>query len=199
MLENFNIFDDFVATSNFLLKTILDCISDSLSLKGLERLDTYHRDDSASESTLYCLHYPPAPAIQRKDVGQNMHTDIGTLTLLFAMQWGLQVLSPTSNSWEYVEPRPGHAIINVGDTLRFLSKRRLRSALHRVLPIEGLQNGDRYSIAYFLRAGDNTEFEDSDGTKTDAKSWCAKKHMTFELPHEEQKKGTTLTGGMLKY
>ena len=191
--ENLKLFDDFVSTAHFILKTLLDCLSDALGLKGLERLDNYHRDDVLSKSTLYFLHYPTG--IQKADeVGQNMHTDIGSLTLLFAPQWGLQVLSPVSNEWQYVEPKPGHAIINVADTLRFLSGRRFRSALHRVMPIEGV--GDRYSVSYFLRANNSTEFQDSDGADTSAKSWYFRKYETYEKPHEMQHKESVLTGGM---
>lgn len=174
---------------------MLDCLSDGLNLKGNERLDTYHRDDARSKSTLYFLHYPQG-AQNLNEVGQNMHTDIGTLTLLFAPQWGLQVASPVTGAWEYVEPRPGHAIINVADTLRFLSNKRFRSALHRVLPLGGVQQEDRYAVSYFLRAADATEFKDSNDKASSAKNWYLKKYETYELPHDIQGKDTVLSGGM---
>lgn len=47
------------------------------------------------------------------------------------------------------------AIVNVRDTLRFLSNERFRSVMHRVSPPG---NEDRYSTAYFLRAADGTIF-----------------------------------------
>ncbi|KAF5581247.1 gibberellin 20-oxidase [Fusarium pseudocircinatum] len=139
----------------------------------------------------------PPPGTQNLDeVGQNMHTDIGTLTLLFAPQWGLQVVSPVTGAWEYVQPREGHAIINVADTLRFLSNKRFRSALHRVLPIGGVQREDRYAVSYFLRAADDTEFKDSNDEDSNAKSWYLAKYHTYELPHEVQGEQTVLSGGM---
>ncbi|EMD94524.1 hypothetical protein COCC4DRAFT_148663 [Bipolaris maydis ATCC 48331] len=187
------IFDDFSAASHYILKNLLDCISSGLGLKDEESLHNYHRDDEPSKSTLYFLHYPAA-TISQAGVGQNMHTDIGSLTLLFAPQWGLQALSPDSGDWEWVEPKPGHAIINVGDTLRFLSGRRLRSALHRAVQIEGV---DRSSISYFLRASDRTEFRDSDDVKTDAKKWYLRKYETYKQSHEVQRTETVLTGGMM--
>jgi isopenicillin N synthase-like dioxygenase len=174
---------------------LLDCLSDELGLKGDERLEIHHRDDSRSKSTLYFLHYPPSAADPKK-VGQNMHTDIGTLTILSAPQWGLQVFSPEDGAWKYVEPRPGHAIVNVGDTLRFLSGKRLRSALHRVLPLGKIQAEDRYSISYFLRASDSTEFKDSNDDESSAKNWYLKKYEMYEMPHTIQKQQTTLSGGM---
>ncbi|KAJ0330971.1 hypothetical protein COL922a_012172 [Colletotrichum nupharicola] len=194
-LRPLRLFDQFTASCHFILKLLLDCLSDGLELKGEARLDTSHRDDSRSKSTLYFLHYPPGSQ-DIKNVGQNMHTDIGTLTLLFAPQWGLQVFSPSDEAWTYVQPRPGHAIVNVGDTLRFLSRKRFRSALHGVLPLGGVQNEDRYSISYFLRATDSTEFKDSNEEESDATQWYLKKYEMYELPHAIQKQQTVLSGGM---
>ncbi|KAF5027841.1 hypothetical protein F66182_68 [Fusarium sp. NRRL 66182] len=193
--DNLRLFDQFTASCHFILKLLLDCLSDGLQLKAEARLETSHRDDDRSKSTLYFLHYPPGSQ-DLKNIGQNMHTDIGTLTLLFAPQWGLQVFSPLHETWEYVEPRPGHAIINVGDTLRFLSNKRFRSALHRVLPLGGVQKEDRYSISYFLRANDSTEFKDSNEEESDAKQWYLKKYEMYEMPHAVQKTQTVLSGGM---
>ncbi|RBR06767.1 hypothetical protein FVER53590_12620 [Fusarium verticillioides] len=193
--ENLQLFDQFNASCHFILKLLLDCLSDGLNLKGASRLDTHHRDDARSKSTLYFLHYPPGTQ-NLDEVGQNMHTDIGTLTLLFAPQWGLQVVSPVTGAWEYVQPREGHAVINVADTLRFLSNKRFRSALHRVLPIGGVQVEDRYAVSYFLRAADDTEFKDSNDEDSNAKSWYLTKYHTYELPHEVQGEQTVLSGGM---
>ncbi|CCT65298.1 related to gibberellin 20-oxidase [Fusarium fujikuroi IMI 58289] len=193
--ENLELFDQFNASCHFILKLLLDCLSDVLNLRGASRLDTHHRDDARSKSTLYFLHYPPGTQ-SLNEVGQNMHTDIGTLTLLFAPQWGLQVVSPMTGAWEYVQPREGRAIVNVADTLRFLSNKRFRSALHRVLPIGGVQKEDRYAVSYFLRAADDTKFKDSNDEESDAKSWYLTKYHTYELPHDVQGEQTVLSGGM---
>lgn len=193
--EHLALFDHLTASCHFISKLLLDCLSDGLGLKGEARLETHHRDDCRSKSTLYFLHYPPA-AQNPDQVGQNMHTDIGTLTILWAPQWGLQAFAPGRATWEYIEPRPGKIIVNVGDTLRFLSGRRFKSALHRVLPVGGVQHEDRYSTSYFLRANDSTEFEDSNGQGSDAKSWYLQKYQMYEMPHEIQKQRTVLSGGM---
>ncbi|KAI3319051.1 hypothetical protein HD806DRAFT_510796 [Xylariaceae sp. AK1471] len=193
--DHLPLFDQFTASCHFILKLLLDSLSDGLNLKGNDRLDTNHQEGARSKSTLYFLHYPPLVQ-NAKEVGQNMHTDIGTLTLLFAPQWGLQVFSPSRGEWEYVKPRQDQAIVNVGDTLRFLSHKRFRAALHRVLPMGGIQQEDRYSISYFLRAADSTEFKDSNEKESDANSWYLQKYETYELPHETQKDGTELSGGM---
>ncbi|KAF1955101.1 Clavaminate synthase-like protein [Byssothecium circinans] len=183
---------DFSDASHFVLKTLLDRLSSGLGLTGDKSLHKYAREGEPSKSTLYFLHYPAA-ALQHEGVGQNMHTDIGLLTLLFAPQWGLQAMSPDNGEWEWVEPKAGYAIINVGDSLRFLSGKKFRSALHRAVPAEGV---DRAAISYFLRASDSTSFVDSDESSTDARAWFLKKYDVYEQPHEVQKKDTTLSGGM---
>ena len=129
-------------------------------------------------------------------VGHNKHTDLGTLTFLLCRSPGLQVLSNNPAGWHYVVPKPQCAIINVGDTLRFLSGNTLKSAVHRVMPVNKLQQDHRYSIAYFLRAEDNTEFTDSSGRSVSAKAWHDEKFDVFRESHEEQAKRSILTGGM---
>ncbi|KAK3314213.1 hypothetical protein B0H66DRAFT_374245 [Apodospora peruviana] len=193
--QNLGLFDDFMAMSHFILKTLLEHLSDSLGLTAPEeRLENWHQDHLASKSTLYFLNYPEEVKIKENGSGQNMHTDIGTLTLLFAPQWGLQVPDEKTKHWLWVAPKPRHAIINVADTLRFLSGGRFRSALHRVLPIDGV--GDRFSVSYFLRANNSTEFTASDGSNASAKDWYFRKYDTYARPHEEQRKEPVLTGGM---
>ena len=111
------------------------------------------------------LHYPKHE--DQTNIGHNKHTDIGSLTLLFSEQWGLQVFTPGERRWAWVQPRPhGHATINVGDSLRFLSGKTLYSCLHRVIPVDGQsQKEDRYSIAYFLRPENSAVYEDADGKR----------------------------------
>lgn len=202
-------FRDFQDQCHFVTKVLLDCISASLGFLGSRTLLQQHRDDSPSKTSLFFLHYPPLETGNEKgEIGQNMHTDIGSLTLLFAPQWGLQALCPTEShslnysgpkdsikgfTWQWVAPKPGHAVINIGDTLRFLSGNRLRSALHRALP---LSNGaDRYSIAYFLRPSNDSEFVDSMGNVGTGVDWYLKKNQTYEKQSEVQD-DAILLGGM---
>ncbi|KAF5552230.1 gibberellin 20-oxidase [Fusarium napiforme] len=110
--ENLQLFDQFNASCHFILRLLLDCLSDGLKLRGASRLDTHHRDDARSKSTLYFLHYPPGTQ-NLDEVGQNMHTDIGTLTLLFAPQWGLQVVSPATGAWGYGAGVAGYVLMHL--------------------------------------------------------------------------------------
>ncbi|KAF9889004.1 hypothetical protein FE257_007981 [Aspergillus nanangensis] len=154
----------------------------------------FHRQDCESLTTLAMFRYPRQESATT-GVGHNKHTDIGTLTFLLCEQWGLQVLCRDPDGWRFVAPKPGHAVINVGDTLCFLSSNRVRSAVHRVIPKRGLQHEDRYSIAYFLRAANETQFIDSTGRQISAEQWHKEKFNVFRETHEEQGKLPILTGG----
>ncbi|KAF9482482.1 Clavaminate synthase-like protein [Pholiota conissans] len=135
--ERAELFESFIGLSHFVNKTLLASLSD------------------ASNMTLVLLHYPQ----QNFDdgMGHNKHTDIGSITLLFTKEWGLQLQQPGTTQWSFVAPRDGHAIINIGDWLRFLSGKKFNSYLHRVVPVAS--NEDRYQIAYFLRPENATHLD----------------------------------------
>lgn len=190
------LFESFISLSHFITRTLLECLSDALGLTDAARLEQFHRDGEDTNTTLVMLHYPPNASDAH--VGHNKHTDIGSITLLFSEQWGLQVWSPDTDSWAFIQPRPhGHATINVGDSLRFLSGKRLYSCLHRVVPpAGGRQEEDRYSIAYFLRPENNAVYEDPNGKKVTAREWHDGKYVMFGEPHAKQDESPMLTGGM---
>jgi isopenicillin N synthase-like dioxygenase len=75
------------------------------------------------------------------------------VTILFNWLGGLQIESRTApGTWSYVQPLPGHAVINLGDAMVKFTNGALRSAKHRVVPSPGAQAGlDRYSVVYFVR------------------------------------------------
>ena len=80
------------------------------------------------------------------------HTDNGSVTVLFNIVSGLQVLDDT-DSWCYVRPEPGHAIINLGDPMVQLTGGVLRSNMHSVVPAPGAQSEcPRFSMAYAMKA-----------------------------------------------
>ncbi|ROW15892.1 hypothetical protein VPNG_02617 [Cytospora leucostoma] len=174
--DNHSVFLRFNSTAHHVLMTVLRRFSINLCLGQDLELEKFHRDGQDSLTTLAMFRYP------KQD----------TFT-----QWGLQVLSTKETGWHFVAPRKGHVVINVGDTLRFLSGYRLRSGVHRVMPTQDLQHEDRYSIAYFLRAEDTTVlFEGSMGRVVTAKDWHDEKFDVFREPHEKQEQARVLTGGM---
>ena len=199
------------------MTTLLASLSDKQGLQGDARYEHAHRtyvnllhasisqlltvcysiSDHPSRTTLVLFRYPQSDS-NTVGVGHNKHTDIGSLTLLFSEQWGLQVLSPSENKWRFIAPKPGHAIINVGDSLRFLSGKKFWSCVHRVVPTAETQLEHRYSIAYFLRAEDDAQYVDSHGGIVKAKEWHDGKYEVFRQGHEEQERDSVLTGGMEK-
>ena len=89
-------------------------------------------------------------------VGHTQHMDIRSLTVLLGGQWGLQILTSGPEAWAFVEPRSNHAVMSVEDNLEFSSRGgQLASVVHRVIPLEGNQKEDRWSIAYFMRVNDD--------------------------------------------
>jgi isopenicillin N synthase-like dioxygenase len=87
------------------------------------------------------------------------HTDFGSITILFNRLWGLQVLAP-NGEWLYVRPLPGHAIVNLGDSMVKLSNGLLKSNIHRVVTTPGLSDMvDRYSVVYFSRPENDVQMK----------------------------------------
>ncbi|KAL9007495.1 MAG: hypothetical protein Q9173_007252, partial [Seirophora scorigena] len=203
--QNHSLFDAFISKTRFHVIELLTCFSDALGLVGRERYENAHRDHHPSNSSMTFHRYPKQDSRAPSNVGHNKHTDISSLAFLFAQQWGLQVPSRTSvtalpsgggNGWDYVRPKPGHAIVNVGDSLRFLSGFRLRSVLHRVVPVAEMDQAHRFSIAYFTRPVHGTVFKDSEGRTIKADEWFSHKFDVYRQSHSEQRMNTVLTGGI---
>lgn len=193
--EKMTLFDHFISGSHSVVLKILDCLSDGMGLAGESRFENKHRPDRPARTTMVLFRYP-RQIQEGEGIGHNVHTDIGSLTLLFCEDYGLQALDPETNEWGFIVPKPGHAVVNVGDSLRFLSGHQLASCVHRVIPITERQEYHRYSIAYFLRPEDDAIYVDSKGRGISARAWHDEKYNVFREPHEKQEKDMILTGGM---
>ncbi|RWA04306.1 hypothetical protein EKO27_g10798, partial [Xylaria grammica] len=88
--------------------------------------------------------------------------------------------------------------VNVGDSLRFASGHTMQSCIHRVVPYDYAQH--RYSIAYFLRAENDTLFTDSEGRNITAGQWHDEKFFAFTSPPELQAlaPSSMILGGMVE-
>jgi isopenicillin N synthase-like dioxygenase len=174
---------------------ILSCLSDAVGLKANARFENYHKLGTTTNCSLILIRYPRTDQ-ENAFFGQNKHTDHGSLTILFANERGLEMQSPTTGIWGKVAPEPGHAVVNVGDMLRFLSGFRFKSAIHRVIPEwrEGQQ--DRVAVGYFLRAEDEIIFKDNEGDNCSALEWHDRKYANYKAAHADQRLNTVLTGGM---
>ncbi|KAF2715497.1 2og-Fe oxygenase family protein [Pleomassaria siparia CBS 279.74] len=186
-----------IAGCNIATKTILSALSTAMGLTGAKRFENSHRNARPSSTTLAMMHYIPSPATAQ-NIGHQKHTDISTLTLLFTEQWGLQIRPPGAKEFGFVRPEPGCAIVNVGDSLRFASGMKFQSCIHRVVPFDPTEH--RYSIAYFLRAEDDTMFTDSEGRYITAGQWHDEKFFAFTDSAEGQAMAppSMLLGGMVE-
>ncbi|EAW08894.1 putative 2OG-Fe(II) oxygenase family oxidoreductase [Aspergillus clavatus NRRL 1] len=195
--ENIELFETFIGGAHRLVMALLKCLTRTLGDQIPGPLESFHDPSQPTTSTMAMFRYPRQTEEEAaKGVGHNKHTDIGTFTFLLCQQWGLQVLSPVEKKWLYVAPKKDHAIINVGDSLRFLTGNQLFSAVHRVLPFTHRQLEHRHSIAFFLRPADNTIYRDSKDRLVTARSWHDEKFDHFRASHAEQSADSILTGGM---
>ncbi|KAI8952723.1 hypothetical protein F4801DRAFT_202741 [Xylaria longipes] len=192
------VLENAIAGSNIVTKAILSALSTGCGLTGASRFENTHRNERPSTSTLAMMHYIPSDPRKDANIGHQKHTDISSLTLLFSEEWGMQIRPPGAREFGFVEPRPGTAVVNVGDSLRFASGHTMQSCIHRVVPHDYSQH--RYSIAYFLRAEDDTMFTDSEGRNITAGQWHDEKFFAFTSPPELQALAppSMILGGMVE-
>ncbi|KAK7926947.1 oxidoreductase- 2OG-Fe(II) oxygenase family [Apiospora marii] len=140
---------------------VLSSLSTSLSLPAGQRFEDFQSPSRPSPDILRLLKYHADQ--DARCLPQTPHTDLGSLTFVFSTMPGLQVLPPDGHDsaaepspWRYVEPRRGHAVVNVDDCLAVMTNGLLRNALHRVGPVDGRPMPERYSLAYLMRPEDDT-------------------------------------------
>ena len=149
----------FCAAVSRSIRLILSALSTSLQLRAGERLEEMHRTHLQSPDIIRLLKYSAFPASE-KGASHVAHTDLGSLTFLFTEQLGLQVNRSPGELWEPVEPRPGYATVNIGDSLSMLSGGLFKSCCHRVAPPNaGGPREERYSFAYLCRAEDHIKLQ----------------------------------------
>lgn len=171
---------------------ILSILSRELKLE--KDLKHYHRKDHPSAANMALLKYLPWHGDDQK-VGNMAHTDMGTLTVVFSKVPGLQALLPGSQDWSFIPPREGHAVVNVGDSLRFLSGGALTSSLHRVVPPPDSAGKDKFSVIYFLRPEFDTKFTTHEGKAISSVEWHNQKYALFrEASLDARQHGAMLTG-----
>lgn len=149
---------------------------------------------TAPSTTIVRMLHMPAQDPSDSDTSLLGHTDGGSITILFNVVGGLQLLpaglSPTDENWRYVKPEPGCTVVNLGDAMTQWSGGVLRSGLHRVQPAPGQQSVcPRYSVGYFLKPADSASMqrlrggvipqlqpgEEDDEGDSDYPSWQRKK------------------------
>lgn len=136
---------------------IFRTLSDALSLEPQERFESFHRPSHPSPDMVRLLKYHEhRVSTAAPYVPQIAHTDLGSLTFLFAPSPGLQILRPHADEWAYVQPLPCHAVVNLGDAMSMLTDGFFQSSLHRVGPLPGADMQERYSFAFLMRPENDT-------------------------------------------
>jgi len=138
---------------------------DDACLTLLNRLSAtvavHHRSDEPSDTGLKMVLHPSVEKLS--DVGETLHTDSGTLTLLFHNECSIQAFLPDAKLWAFTPPLEGCVLANVGDSLQKLSGGKFHSPQHRVTqPFDGAKS--RYYLSYFLRP-EKSLLETWDATK----------------------------------
>lgn len=146
--------NDFIPHAYGVCSHLLSHLDKHLTLAPgtLSSLSPVDKPSGTSLRLLKC-HPSPTGSFQSKLVG---HTDLGSLTMLFNIVGGLQVLPPGSENlaenWRYIRPRPACALINLGDAMVQWTGGIMKSAMHRVATPPGDQAGcTRYSVAYLVK------------------------------------------------
>ncbi|KAJ6566508.1 hypothetical protein B0H19DRAFT_1257717 [Mycena capillaripes] len=155
----------------FLLRRVLAILSLGMGLPQDALWDLHHRGGTSEDGALdtgddaeivwnhskdhlrYAMYHPPTEEDREKK--QHLwipgHTDLGSVSFLYSQPIaGLQVLCP-DGTWRYVRHYPEHIIVNLGDSLEFLTGGLLKAVPHRVMePPSDQRHLNRLGIFYFV-------------------------------------------------
>lgn len=145
----------FAKNANVVAMDILSMLDHHLKLPS-GTLESRHLPSRPSKTTVRLIHMPPRPASDLQKASLFGHTDNGSLTILFNVIGGLQILPPhlpdEEKNWCWLRPEPGCAIVNLGDAMVQWSGGVLHSNLHRVVTPPGQQAwSERHSFAYVMK------------------------------------------------
>ncbi|KAJ7814527.1 hypothetical protein B0H14DRAFT_2850356 [Mycena olivaceomarginata] len=155
----------------FLLRRVLAILSLGMGLPQDTLWDLHHRGGTSDDGALgtedndeivwnhskdhlrYAIYHPPSEEDRekKKHLWIPGHTDLGSVSFLYSQPIaGLQILSP-DGEWRYIRHYPEHIIVNLGDSLEFLTGGLLKAVPHRVMePPSDQRHLDRLGIFYFV-------------------------------------------------
>ena len=106
--------EEFTKECNAIGLMILGCLSKTLDCDFLEGK---HDLDRESTSATALLHYPAQLHDAGNSGGHVAHTDVGSLSILFSYEEGLQISRSGDEAdaeWLFIKPQPDYAVVNVG-------------------------------------------------------------------------------------
>ncbi|RDL32354.1 putative 2OG-Fe(II) oxygenase family oxidoreductase [Venustampulla echinocandica] len=158
---------------------ILKRLTEGLGL-GNELLNA-HDPSLPSVTNMGFIKYPPQPK-ESGNFGHIAHTDVGSLTILSATERGLQTLDNNTKKWIWVDPNDQCLFVQLGDSLKFLSRGKILPSLHRVVPSDVAPQATKYTVAYFVRANEEAEITSDDGKVWLYKDYHCRKFDAFARP-----------------
>ncbi|KAJ7611498.1 hypothetical protein DFH06DRAFT_1244269 [Mycena polygramma] len=136
---------------DFLLRRVLAILSLGMGIPQDTLWDLHHRGSPSDDASLdtgdddeivwkhskdqlrYAMYHPLSEEdrVKKKHLMVPAHTDFGSVSFLYSQPMaGLQVLCP-DNIWRYIRHYPEHIIVNLGDSLEFLTGGLLKAVSHR--------------------------------------------------------------------
>ncbi|ODM21322.1 hypothetical protein SI65_02165 [Aspergillus cristatus] len=142
---------------NKLANVIFSVLEDALRLKPGTITSAHQLADPSSDFLRLLRYTGVKPGKTIDQLTFPAHKDAISLAILFTWLGGLQIpasdatwIGPekvTEDSWRWVKPVPGTAIVNLGDAMEILTNKVLKSGLHRVIRAPGKQAPfDKYSV-----------------------------------------------------
>ncbi|KAJ7193145.1 hypothetical protein GGX14DRAFT_478995 [Mycena pura] len=137
----------------FLLRRVLAILSLGMGLPQDTLWNLHHRGGTSDDEALdagdddeivwnhskdhlrYAMYHPPSEEDRekKKHLWIPGHTDLGSVSFLYSQPiGGLQVLCP-DGEWRYIRHHPEHIIVNLGDSLEFVTGGLLKAVPHRVM------------------------------------------------------------------
>ncbi|XP_070557687.1 uncharacterized protein [Ptychodera flava] len=148
---------DFYKQCTELSLKILDIMGQGLYMDdpGLFLKTHTGMDGGDNDTTLRTLYYPSIPenlAIKEGQQRCGIHTDYGSLTLLFQdTTGGLEVMN-RSGEWVSATPIENTVLVNIGDLMQRWTSDTLKSTKHRVLmpKTKETKSKERQSLVFFV-------------------------------------------------
>jgi len=118
-----------------------------------ESMVNIHKYDAQGESWLRFMKYYPRSKDEEektKNVWLKGHTDLGSVTILWSQPVAALQIMSAEGRWKWVKHIENALVINIGDSLEFLSGGFYKATIHRVVQPPPSQRGHpRLGVFYF--------------------------------------------------
>lgn len=160
-------FKNAMSSGSIVANVILGVLEKKLELPAGTFTDLHKLTDSSGDF-IRVLRYPGTEISKTVDpLRFPAHRDAVSIAILFTWLGGLQIVEPeaakasgmvvSEESWRWVKPVPGTAVVNLGDAMEVFTNKVLKSGLHRVIKAPGQQKAyDKYSVLIVSRPENNT-------------------------------------------